>query len=186
MGDMVDQVRTGMLLVAAPPLGDPNFRRTVVLVIEHGENGSLGVVLNRSTRVPVAAILPQWGDVVGDDDAIFRGGPVGPNAVLALAELRPGSGAVPETAEVLPRVHMVDLDEDPTDAYVRMRFFSGYAGWAPDQLDHELAQHAWIVVPAVHDDVFTSEPDELWKEVLRRQPYPVSLMASFPEDPTQN
>lgn len=180
----------GGLLVAAPTMTDPNFVRTVVLVLDHGDHGSLGVVLNRSTGVSVAAILPGWSSVVGENSVIYRGGPVGRDSVLALAAMRVDDHetVTGPVRRVSADFAMVDLDSDPTDIAdgVRMRLFTGYAGWSPGQLQAELDDDAWIVVPADESDPFSSMDEELWSQVLRRQPYPLSLVASFPVDPTLN
>jgi putative transcriptional regulator len=175
----------GHLLIASPGLLDPNFRRTVVLVTEHTEDGAAGLVLNRPTEAEVSEIVPQLEPLVDDGEHIFMGGPVQPNGVLVLGEfLDPSDAAVPlfgalgfpaleEPDEVLPLT-------------TRRRIFAGYAGWGSGQLEDELAREDWILEEARPDDAFTEAPDELWADVLRRKGGIYELVARMPEDPSVN
>jgi putative transcriptional regulator len=175
----------GHLLVAGPALTDPNFHRTVVLVGEHGEDGALGVVLNRQTEATVDEALPELTALVSGTDAIHVGGPVQPSAVVVLAEFED-----PDRAEtlVLDDVGFLpsEVDPDALGALRRARVFAGYAGWGPGQLDGELAEGSWIVEPAVPDDVFTAAPEDLWSEVLRRKGGPFGVLALMPPNPSLN
>lgn len=183
---------TGRLLVASTKLGDPNFERAVVLVLDHGADGALGVVLNRPTPVPVGEILGPWQDQarLAPPEVVFRGGPVSPDAVIGLA--RPATVADVDTEEwrpVVASVGTVDLSVAPLDQPVVLggaRLFSGYAGWAPDQLEAELAEGAWFVVDAMAADVFCDDADRLWHDVMRRQGGELSLLAGFPPHPSLN
>jgi putative transcriptional regulator len=183
---------TGHLLVASTKLGDPNFERAVVLLLDHGADGALGVVLNRPTPVPVGEILELWQDQarLAPPEVVFRGGPVSPDAVIGLA--RPATAADVDTAPwrpVVASVGTVDLSVAPVDQPVVLggaRLFSGYAGWAPDQLEAELAEGAWFVVDAVAADVFGDDADRLWHDVMRRQGGKLSLLAAFPPHPSLN
>lgn len=178
----------GRLLVAAPALDDPNFERAVVLILDHDEEGALGVVLNRASSVPVRETIADWADLAAVPSVVFGGGPVEPTAVVALGVATPV--ATPDTgAAILGRVRLVDLDQDPvvaSDELERIRIFAGYAGWAPEQLEDEIAQGAWFVVDAEPEDVFTEDPVGLWHAVLRRQPGELRLLATYPTDPTLN
>jgi putative transcriptional regulator len=177
----------GRLLVATPPLADPNFDRTVVLLLEHGDGGALGLVLNRPSPAALEDVLPEWRPVASPPAVVFVGGPVSPDAVIALAR---GTGA--ETAgwvEVLDGLGTVDVGRDPDDIGVRIeavRVFAGYAGWAPGQLEREIEQAGWFVVDACVDDVFSRHPHELWRHVLRRQRGRLAMFATCPPDPTTN
>jgi putative transcriptional regulator len=175
----------GHLLVASPALVDPSFRRTVVLVTAHSEEGAMGLVLTRPTPAPVADAVPHLERVVADGDPVFDGGPVEPTAVTALAELEDDAEpALPVFGDVgfLP----AELDDDVLDATLRARVFAGYAGWAEGQLEAELAESAWIVEPALAEDVFSGSPESLWSDVLRRKGGEFRLLALMPEDPTLN
>lgn len=178
--------RRGRLLVAAPPLADPNFDRTVILLLEHGEDGSLGMVLNRPSTTDLADVLPDWDAAADAPGVVFIGGPVSPEAVIALAR---GPGEHAGWVPLFDDLGTVDLGGDPTLVgadLLALRVFIGYSGWAAGQLDEELAQHAWFVVDARASDPFTPAPDALWSAVLRRQPGRIAIFASCPEDPSVN
>jgi putative transcriptional regulator len=184
----VDEWLTGRLVVATPLLDDPNFERAVVLVLDHDEDGALGVVLNRASGVPVGETLDRWAELVADPPVVFGGGPVEPTAVVALGRAVPGVTSDGSTA-ILERIQLVDLDRDPVLAAAdleRVRVFAGYAGWAPGQLELEIAQGAWFAVDAEPLDVFTDDPEGLWHAVLGRQRGELKLFATFPDDPSMN
>lgn len=186
-----DDVEPGTLLVAAPSLVDPNFRRTVVYVIDHRREGTLGVVLNRPSEVAVHDVLPAWGPHVSRPKAIFVGGPVEQKTALCLGALRTGQTAAAVTGVIGVRgpVALVDLDADP-DALVPklrgLRVFAGYAGWESRQLAGEIERKDWIVVPALPDDVLSPPTVDLWGRVLRRQGMPTALLATHPGDVHRN
>jgi putative transcriptional regulator len=186
--------KAGRLLVATPLLGDPNFRRTVVLIVEHEEaEGTLGVVLNRPTPIPVGQVLEQWTDLVTDPRVVFKGGPVSPNSALALA-LVPGTDEplgwrALDGAPALARLGLLDLDTPPNvlaPALRALRVYAGYAGWSPGQLKQEIDEGAWHVVSAEPGDVFAADADLLWRSVLRRQEGDVAFLATYPDDPGLN
>jgi putative transcriptional regulator len=175
----------GQLLIASPGLLDPNFRRTVVLVTEHNEEGAAGLVLNRPSPTAVAEVVPQLELLVDDGEQVWVGGPVQPNAVLVLGEfLDPDDAAVP----LFGALGFPSLDEpgDVVPMTTRRRVFAGYAGWGSGQLEDELGREDWIVEPALPDDAFTETPDELWGDVLRRKGGIYELVARMPEDPSVN
>lgn len=176
----------GHLLVAGPALVDPNFRRTVVLVGEHGDAGAMGVVLNRPSPAAVDEAVPLLAELVGEDELVHVGGPVQEQAVLVLGEFDE-----PERAGVLVFGTVGFLPGEIEDAeelgtLSRARVFAGYAGWGPGQLEDELAEAAWIVERAQPDDVFTDDPDGLWSAVLRRKGGPFAVLAAMPLDPARN
>jgi len=178
----------GRLLVATPSVGDPNFAGTVVLLLEHNDEGAMGVVLNRPSEIHVAEHLPGWTEVVVSPPVVFLGGPVSPNAALCLARVdadMDDAGWNP----LVGRVGTVDLSADPgqaVPAVAEVRIFAGYAGWAPRQLEAEIAEGGWFVVDADPGDALSPLPDDLWRDVLRRQPGTISLFADYPLDPSMN
>lgn len=177
---MGDSLR-GHLLIAAPALYD-YFRRTVVLVLEHTPDGAMGVVLGRETETPVAEAIPALADLPGGDDFVYLGGPVSPQSVVALGEFER-----PDEAGTRVVGSLGTLDPDASNESLRrMRVFAGYAGWGPGQLDGELGDGSWIVEPALPEDVFTSDPEDLWSHVLRRKGGPFGLLALMPPDPSLN
>ncbi|HZT54176.1 MAG TPA: YqgE/AlgH family protein, partial [Gaiellaceae bacterium] len=168
-----------------PALLDPNFRRTVVLVTEHTDEGAAGLVLNRPSPVAVTAAVPQLEPLAEDDEPVWVGGPVQPEAVLVLGEFLDlddaavplfGSLGFPSLAE----------PEEVLAVTTRRRVFAGYAGWGAGQLEAELAAEDWILEPALPDDAFTEEPAELWSDVLRRKGGVYELVARMPENPRLN
>jgi putative transcriptional regulator len=176
----------GQLLVAGPALVDPNFRRTVVLLGEHGDEGAMGVVLNRVSSALVDEAVPPIARLTEPGAPVYLGGPVQPQAVVVLADF-----ADVEQAEVVVVDSIGFLPGEIEDAgdvgeLLDIRVFAGYAGWGPGQLEDELAEGAWIVVPARATDVFTSSPDTLWADVLRREGGPLAILALLPEDPRVN
>lgn len=179
----------GRLLVALPALQDPNFERTVVLLVDHDVEGSLGVVLNRPSTLPLEEHAGQWLSVAAPPTRVFVGGPVQRDRGLALAWWLPGIEPDPRIRRVLDRAGLVDLDADVDSMRGRvsgLRVFAGYAGWSPGQLAAELHEQAWVVVPAEASDVVHPRPEHLWAEVLRRQPGRLSLLARFPDELRDN
>jgi putative transcriptional regulator len=185
------EVEPGTLLVAAPTMFDANFRRTVVFVIDHREEGTLGVVLNRPSDVPVDDVLPNWGRHVAEPQAVFVGGPVEKKTALCLAALRTGvmAATVPGVIAVRGPVALVDLDTDPELLLPKVRgvrVFAGYSGWDSGQLANEIDREDWLIVPALPGDVLASPNRDLWSQVLRRQGIPMALLATHPGDLQRN
>ena len=191
-GDRADLPRwwTGQLLVASPALTDPHFERAVVLVLDHDDDGALGVVLDRPSELAVQEVLPGWADIVDPPPTLFAGGPVSTGSALGVAVLVPGTASAPlGWRRVFGDTGLLDLDtplEVLADALAGLRIFAGYSGWSPGQLEAEVAEGAWFVVPAHPGDLLCAEPEQLWGRVLRRQGGRLALLATFPADPLQN
>jgi putative transcriptional regulator len=194
MGCMAEAIYVGGLLVATPLLDDPNFRRSVVLVLEHDEDGgTLGVVLNRPSEISVTQVLPSWDPLVTGPPVLFEGGPVQTDSALALAVVLSGEEPLGwrrlQGRSAVSRLGTVDLDAPPeilAGEISQMRIFAGYAGWTAGQLENELRQGAWYVVDSEPGDTFNSYPGDLWRTVLRRQQGNLALVATFPDDPMLN
>jgi putative transcriptional regulator len=194
MDEMGSDALAGRLLVATPLLGDPNFRRTVVLIVENEvAEGTLGVVLNRPTKIPVDQVLEPWTELVTGPSVVFKGGPVAPNSALALAlvpgEDEPLGWRALDGAPALARLGLVDLDAPPrllAPAIQSLRVYAGYAGWGPGQLQSEIDEGAWYVLHGEPADVFFAEPERLWQDLLRRQGGDMALLATYPDDPSLN
>ena len=191
-GSMADaEQMTGRLLVATPKLEDPNFARSVVLLLDHDDDGALGVIISRPTTVPVADVLPGWSELVTGPDVLFSGGPVATDSALGVAVL---DGSDEDDTPLgwrplYPGAGLVDLDAPPellAGMLTGMRVFAGYAGWGPGQLENEIAEGAWYVVPAETGDLLDPDAVGLWRRVLRRQPGELAFVATCPLDPTQN
>jgi putative transcriptional regulator len=189
MSDLRPDLRAGQLLVATPMLLDPNFAETVVLLLDADENGALGVVLNRPSTVPVADVLETWADVVAEPEVLFQGGPVSTEGALAVGWLRDTDDVPVGFREVADGLGVVDLDtpvELVDGSLSGMRIFAGYAGWGAEQLDGEIEEGSWYVVPAAPPDVFREDAGGLWREVLRRQPGELAWHSTRPVDPDLN
>ncbi|HWJ81403.1 MAG TPA: YqgE/AlgH family protein [Nocardioides sp.] len=186
----------GMLLLAAPTLLDPNFVDSVILLLDVNDQGALGVVLNRPSALPVAEVLGEWGDVVEEPEVLFQGGPVSTDGALAVALATPGGQDAVGFQAVVDRAFtgerwlgLLDLDT-PAELVVgtvdRLRIFAGYAGWGAGQLQDEIEEGAWYVVPALPEDVFRSDTQDLWRDVMRRQPGDLAFHSTRPTDPEMN
>lgn len=172
--------RTGRLVVATPALDDENFAHAVVLVLEQNEDGALGVVLNRPSEVGLPSVLPGWEAVAASPPVAFVGGPVQQGSMLGLGRL---TGPEGEARAVLPGVGLVDLADDPLTQTDQVRVFAGYAGWGAGQLEAEIDAGGWFTVDADPEDVFTDEPENLWRRVLLRQG---GMFRTIPENPSLN
>jgi putative transcriptional regulator len=176
----------GRLLVAIPPLRDPNFWRTVVLVVEHSPDGALGLVLNRPADTTVGEAVPQLHPLIDEDEPVFLGGPVAPTGVIVLARFEDPSDSALLAFDDVGLIGVAG-GEDPLEVGVRdARAFIGHAGWGPGQLDAELERGDWILEPATHADAFAARPAELWGAVLRRKGGHYALLARMPEDLSVN
>ncbi|MEV6980791.1 YqgE/AlgH family protein [Sphaerisporangium sp. NPDC051017] len=192
---MAEAIYVGGLLVATPLLDDPNFRRGVVLVLEHDEDGgTLGVMLNRPSEVTVNQVLPSWDPLVSGPPVLFEGGPVQTDSALALASVPSGQEPLGwrrlhAGATAVSKLGTVDLDAPPeilAGEITQMRIFAGYAGWTAGQLEAEIREGSWYVVEAEPGDTFDSRPADLWRAVLRRQPGELAFVATCPDDPKLN
>ncbi|MBL6629563.1 MAG: YqgE/AlgH family protein [Actinomycetota bacterium] len=184
----------GRLLVATPPLEDPHFDRSVVFMLEHRDDGAIGVIVNRPDPTVDDAIitaaggpLHRWNDRLSQPAVVFAGGPVESTALMGIASGVPGD---PDDAlHVVGDIWSIDLSADPVmtaAGAAGVRIFRGYAGWGGGQLDAELASGAWIVVDATPDDVITDDPATLWRRVLARQHGRIAWLSAAPDDLTMN
>jgi putative transcriptional regulator len=176
----------GQLLVAGPDLLDPSFRRSVVLVGEHSEEGAMGLILNRPSPVSVADAVPPLAELIAEADLVHVGGPVQPQAIVVLGDFRNPHEAA---ALVLGSIGFLPGEiETAADvgSLARARVFAGYAGWGPGQLESEIAENSWIIEPALPEDVFSEDPDTLWSTVLRRKGGAFAVLALMPPDPSRN
>jgi putative transcriptional regulator len=180
----VDSAR-GQLLIAGPGLLDPNFWRTVVLIVEHSDGGALGLVLNRPSETTVGEAVSELEQLLDVDDPLYVGGPVQPSALIVLAEFeQPDEAALIAFDDI--GVLASGAQEDPSLIVRRGRAFVGHAGWGPGQLDDEVDRGDWILEPAVRDDAFTRTPTDLWSTVLTRKGGSYALVARMPPDPSVN
>lgn len=185
------RVRAGTLLLAKTTLLEPTFRRSVIYIVEHNDGGTLGVVINRPSESAIYNVLPQWAKLAAKPKTMFLGGPVKRDAALCLATLRVGADpdVVPGLRHIAGRVVMVDLEIEPdmiAPVVEGVRIFAGYSGWTIGQLEGEIEREDWIVLSALPSDVLTGPRADLWAQALRRQPLPLSLLATHPIDISRN
>lgn len=181
-------VTPGDVLISHVVLRDGVFDFTVVLILDSDESGTLGVVLNRVAEVALASVLPDWVVAVSEPKVLFDGGPVSPNGAICLASVA-GDEEPPGWRRLFGRVGLLHLDtpvELVVGAFDALRIFAGYAGWAPGQLQVELARDAWFVAKARHSDIFGAEQEELWRRVLRRQVPEIAVYSTWTEEPDTN
>lgn len=174
--------------MAAPHLDDdPNFRRAVVLVLEHADEGALGIVLNHPMEVRAQEALPEpLANVVSEGSPVFRGGPVQPGTVIVLADFEDGAAAGGITFGSVGILDPASVEQGLPPSMRRARAFGGYAGWGGGQLEEEIRQDAWIDAEPDPEDIFTDDPAGLWRAVLTRAGASYRLMATAPEDPLLN
>jgi putative transcriptional regulator len=172
------------LLVASPGLYDPNFRKTIVLVAEHNEDGALGLVLNHAAEVTVHETVPPLAAATDPEDLLFVGGPVQPTDVVILADL-----GDPERLDlpILDGIGILTgiLEGDALDGARAVRVFAGYSGWGPGQLESELDQDSWLTLPALPSDAF-ADPERLWQDVVARLGRDHAFLSTMPIDPGLN
>jgi putative transcriptional regulator len=177
----------GQLLIAGPQLVDPNFWRTVVLIVDHSEEGAFGAVLNRPSETSVGEAVPELEALVDADEPLFIGGPVQPSTVITLAQFRDVDDAALHAFDDIGVLGTGGPPiEELADRVLSARAYVGHSGWGPGQLDSELERGDWILEPARRQDVFSDAPRELWSTVLTRKGGSYALVARMPLDPSLN
>lgn len=170
----IRSLKPGRVLVSARGLPDQHFAETVILLVEYGRSGAMGLALNRPTTVPLTRVLPT---LETDDGAarfaatatVFAGGPVQPELVLALSRTAcSGCGSLIPDVYVVRTVGAVQEQIDTGADARRLRVFIGYSGWGPGQLESEMRTGAWHVLDGTARDVFDPQPETLWERVIAR------------------
>jgi putative transcriptional regulator len=174
----------GRLLLAGAGIEGAVFRKTVILVAEHDDQGALGFVVNHPSQALALEIAPSLAAFDALDRRLFLGGPVQPEIVAVLAEFEdPHLAARP----IFGSVGFAPADAaDVPEGIVRAKAFAGYAGWGPGQLESEMEEDSWITEPALADDVFAEDVDGLWTNVVRRKGPKFQLLSTMPFDPSAN
>ena len=178
----------GELLVSTTQTSD-FFDRSVVLLLDCDRDGALGVTLNKLADTPLAAVLPDWVDLVAAPRVLFSGGPVSPHGAVCVAKVADSTEEPPGWRRVTGDVGLLHLDtpvELAVGGYTALRIYAGYSGWSPGQLDDELARGLWYRMDAREDDIFTADPSGLWRRVLRRHGGTPALLSTWPSDPELN
>lgn len=161
----------GMFLVADEEMLDPRFKARVILLIQHDASGSTGLIVNRTSRLPLSAVLPKDSQLDLQGRTLSYGGPVQPNTLLALVKVHKNP---PEPAEqilanlYLTGIDILDLWPDFDGEVVDYRAFTGYTGWAPGQLNQEMQRGSWHILPADEESVFEGRDEVLWEQLNSR------------------
>ena len=180
--------RRGDLLISEPFLPDPNFERTVVLICENNEDGSIGFILNKPSMVNLGDVLEEFSHF---EKKLLVGGPVQQDSMHFLHRSLPNIEGGTKIGEGIYwggnfeqlKILMQDNQVNPNDVL----YFLGYSGWAPGQLDEELRENSWIVSPdATAMQVFDLDPELLWREVLKRMGGKYRMFSNYPTDPRLN
>lgn len=163
------RVTQGSLLVSTDEIDDPSWTQTVVLILHHGSNGTLGVAVNRPTEVELEEIVPDLGELPGLDARLFRGGPVQPTQLVFLVR-NPPAGLLRDAPRILEGVYASgDLAALPRIVEAggpeSLRLYAGHAEWAPGQLDREIADERWTVTAGSAERVFSPNPSLLWQRL---------------------
>lgn len=178
----------GMLLVSVPDLGDDNFDRTVVFMVEHDSDGALGLILNRPSDTAVSDHLPELAESTVSPQVFFVGGPVSIGGLMALGR-RTLDGELDHAVSITGPVVMVDphaLVNGNVQGVEALRLFTGYSGWGAGQLDAEIDSGVWYVLESMTDDVLCVDPDSLWRNVMKRQGGKLASQSLYPEDLSVN
>lgn len=181
-------LKKGRLLLAEPFLKDPNFKRSVILLCEHDEKeGSVGFILNNLADLMLDDVIEDLNNFPAE---LYIGGPVQNDTLHFLHNLGNKLKGSIEIAEGVywggnfeDVINMINKGEVTPDNF---RFFLGYSGWSPNQLDEEMKENSWMVHPAKSAHVFKLDADELWKQVLQEMGPDYAMMVNFPEDPILN
>lgn len=176
----------GKLLIAEPFLSDPNFARSVILLCEHGDDGSVGFILNHATELTLGDLLPE---MLNKEVPVYQGGPVQMDTLHMLHRMPEKLGGT----EIIPGIYwggsydalqevILTNDYKPTD----LRLFVGYAGWTKDQLTKELDESSWIITEAKPDLLFETEAKDVWKEAVRTLGKEYAFIENMPVNPLLN
>lgn len=171
LGAQSDDLANGMLLVADRDLSDPNFAKTVVLLVQYGDAGAVGLIVNRSTGIPLSRLFPKRKESKNGSDPIYAGGPVDRTAAFALLRSR----TKPEEAQrIIGDVYLV-IGKTLLEKVVSggkessvFRYYAGYCGWATEQLEQEVELGAWHIFPGRADVVFDPDAESLWERLIRK------------------
>lgn len=188
LGGTSELTTKGSLLVAVPLMDEPTFHRTVIYMLQHDDDGALGLVINRPTEEDELPGLDPWMYELSQPQVVFEGGPVQSNTLIGVAAITTttASEAFVHIDGELGTVDLGQLPSEIAEGIQELRLFRGYSGWGPGQLDSELDEGAWLVLHAEPDDIFSAHPQGLWRNVLRRAGGRVALLADAPDDLSWN
>lgn len=160
----------GVLLVAKPSLTDPNFSKTVVLVTQTEDGGTVGVIINRTTTLRLSQFLSEEFPIGNYREPIFFGGPVMRNVLVSLfrSETPPAAPAFHVLKDVYLTMHPDNIERLLKDPAARYRIYAGFSGWIPRQLESEMMRDGWYFLPADEATIFRAKTDDLWEELVEQ------------------
>lgn len=189
----------GYFLISEATMLDPNFKHTVVLLIEHNEEGAFGLIVNKKSQFHLADLLPDFQNQRAKETSVFIGGPVQQEFLFAIHSPLFDRQISATAIEVIPRVYfepgfrnLEDYFKDsywnqlPLDDRPKIHLFIGYSGWGPGQLEREIREGSWIIHPASEKIVFHPNPEEGWKDALRQKGGIYKIFADTNQDPFLN
>ena len=181
------QPQKGSLLISEPTLKDSYFNRSVVLIVEHNNDGTVGFILNKQIDVDLNGLVSDFEEI---EASVFFGGPVNKDNLFFIHSFgKEIEGALPITKKLFwggDFTMLKDILRKDKSNIDKVRFFIGYSGWDPGQLQMELDQNSWVVKSMVEDNILSSSPKNLWKDTLRKMGNEVALLSFFPENPQLN
>ncbi len=179
--------KQGRVLISEPFLSDIYFKRSIVFITEHNEQGTVGFVLNKPVKIPVNEVLEDFPEIKAE---ISLGGPVGTNTIHYIHTL---GDLIPKSVKVYKNIYWGG-DFDTVKNLVKsglikkdqIRFFVGYAGWKPKQLENEISENSWVISELPPEVIMKSVDDDIWKNTLKEMGKKYKLWANFPENPGMN
>jgi putative transcriptional regulator len=180
-------INKGNILISEPFLGDVNFERTVILICEHNEEGALGFVLNKPTVITLDSVIAEIKEF---EEFLYLGGPVQQDSLhfiyrnkeylegsVKLADNLYWGGNYEQLTDLIN-----DKNLDPND----FRFFLGYSGWSVGQLEDEMESKSWIMGEINSDEIFDTDPNDLWRGILKGMGGKYKMYSNYPIDPRLN
>lgn len=167
-----DRPARGTFLVATQELQDSGFSETVVLLVQHDQFGTMGLIINQPSDVGLDLMLPDVGNLGGFNEKLYIGGPVATYGIILLVK---SAAALDDAEHVFGKVYVSGSHElllqiiNHGDAPSRVRLYAGHAGWSPGQLDREITRGSWQIMPANESMIFADEPDKVWRKLAPRQ-----------------
>ena len=185
----ITQPQKGDLLISEPFLADPNFERSVVFLVEHNEEGSVGFVLNKPSFLKLNEVI--LGEEIPQEQSLFVGGPVQQDT---LHMVHRSAFLKEDSHQIVENVYwgggfeaVLDLVRNGQAPHPQVRFFLGYSGWSPGQLEGELKEKSWIIFRNTNENlIFDTSPDDLWKKVLSLMGGRFKMYSNYPTDPRMN
>lgn len=186
MANPIKKPHQGILLISEPSLRDFYFRQSVILLAEHNEEGSFGVIINKPIETRVNEILLNFPEV---DMPVYLGGPVKTDSLFFIHT----NGMVDKSLKILEGLYWggdIDVIGEMLEKKLlhenEIRFFIGYSGWNPKQLDREISEKSWVLTHTTAEEVISTQPQQLWPDFLKSMGSDYAIWANFPEDPTYN